>query len=150
MKVSPCVLALLASITALPLAAQNGVAPPSDSVRLQGAWIMVSGAANGYELPASYAATMKRVLSGNSLTVTRSGQVFFTATIRLDPSQSPRTIDYSMTGGASAGATQLGIYLLTADTVRFCFGAPGAARPTDFATTPGDGQTLSTWLPARP
>jgi uncharacterized protein (TIGR03067 family) len=77
-----------------------------------------------------------------------SGQLYFSATIVLDPAKSPRTIDTPMTGGFTTGAVQRGIYRISGDTVRFSFGAPNAARPTDFTSTPGDGRTISAWLPA--
>ena len=35
-----------------------------------------------------------------------------------------------------------GIYLLQGDVLRYCIAAPGRPRPTEFATTKGDGYTL--------
>ena len=37
------------------------------------------------------------------------------------------------------------IYELEGDMVKFCFGAPDAARPADFTSKPGDRRTLSVW-----
>ena len=31
------------------------------------------------------------------------------------------------------------------DEVKFCFGAPGTERPTDFRTKPGERRTFSVW-----
>ena len=118
----------------------------SDSARLQGTWVMVAGAASGAPMPAMYLSGMKRVAAGNEVTVTMGGQLFFKATFSLDPGQSPRTIDYHMTGGPTAGGLQLGIYEFRGDTVRFCFGPVGAPRPTEFATVNGDQRTLSSWV----
>jgi uncharacterized protein (TIGR03067 family) len=137
---------LFAMVATAPVAAQS--AAPSDSARLQGTWTMVSGAADGVQLPAEYVSGMKRTLSGSNLTVSLNGQLYFSATIVLGPAESPRTIDYHMTGGFTTGAVQRGIYTISGDTVRFSFGAPNAARPTDFMSTSGDGRTLSTWVPA--
>ena len=109
---------------------------------------MVSGAADGYPLPPDYVKSMKRVFAGNEVTVTMAAQIFFKATVHLDASRSPRTIDYHMIGGPTAGQVQLGIYTITGDTARFCFGAPNAVRPTDFTAVAGDGRTLSTWIRA--
>ena len=111
---------------------------------------MVSGSADGYTLPPSYVQRMRRVFSGREVTVTMGQMLYLKATVVLGGSGVVRTIDYHMTGGPTAGAVQLGIFLIAGDTVRFCFGAPNAARPSDFTTTTGDGRTLSTWVRARP
>ena len=126
------------------------VEAPSDSARLQGTWSMISGAAGGYTLPSEYLNSMKRVFFGSEVIVTMGEQVFFRATIQLDTTHSPRTIDYHMTGGPTAGQVQLGIYAISGDTARFCFGAPSAERPADFTTIAGDGRTLSAWVRVRP
>ena len=128
------------------LGAQTPSPASTDSARLQGAWVMLAGAANGYSLPETYVRNMRRVLTGNEVAVTVGDQLFFKATIALDPTKSPRTIDYHVTGGPTSGAVQLGIYAISGDTARFCFGAPDSARPNEFTTATGDGRTLSTWV----
>jgi hypothetical protein len=50
-----------------------------------------------------------------------------------------------MTDGFTKGKKQLGIYELDGDTFKSCFGAPGAERPKDFTSQPGDKQTSSVW-----
>ncbi len=74
----------------------------------------------------------------------------FKAKITVDPSRKPRTIDYQMTEGFTKGKRQLGIYEVDGDTFKACFGKPGAERPTDFASKPGDGSTLSVWKRGKP
>jgi len=123
---------------------------PSDSARLQGIWTMVSGSADGYPMPPGSLSTMKRVAAGNIVTITMNGTNYFTATFALNPAARPRTIDYHMTGGFTAGATQFGIYEFRGDTLWFAFGSPGDPRPNDFSSKSGDGRTVSAWLPARP
>ena len=112
---------------------------------LAGEWTMVSGEIGGQQMPEAMAKTAKRVAKGNETTVTMNGQIFLKATITIDPSKKPKTIDYLMTDGPSKGKTQLGIYEVDGDTVRFCFGSPGQERATEFATKAGDGRTLSVW-----
>jgi uncharacterized protein (TIGR03067 family) len=85
------------------------------------------------------------VCKGDETTVTIGGQLIMKAKFKVDPGQKPKTIDYDMTDGWTKGKKQLGIYELDGDTVKFCFGAPGAERPSDFSSKPGDRRTLSVW-----
>lgn len=134
----------------LPAALPAQAPAASDSARLQGTWTMVTGSADGVTIPSQYLDVMRRTLTGSTLLVTQAGQTFFQATIHLDPSRSPRTIDYQMTAGPTASGLQRGIYRFSGDTVTFCMAGVGGERPADFTTSPGDGRTLSSWIPARP
>ena len=112
---------------------------------LQGEWWMVSASADGKPMPDPMLRQMKRVCKGDETITTMGGQVFMKAKISIDPSKNPRTIDYQMIEGFSKGKKQLGIYEVDGDTFKSCFGKPGAERPTDFTSMPGDGRTLSIW-----
>ena len=140
----------VAALAAPPLEAQSVAPAASDSAGLQGTWRMVSGAADGYPLPPDYVQQMRRVFGGSEVTVTMGGQLFFRATVVLGRVDSLRTIDYHMTGGPTAGAIQLGVFTISGDTARFCFAGVNAPRPSEFATSPGDGRTLSTWVRSGP
>lgn len=122
----------------------------SDSARLQGAWTMVSGSANGEPMPPEIGRTMKRVFTGDSVTVTMGTRLFMSAIVTLYPTAHPKAIDYKMTGGPTVGSTQLGIYSIKGDTLRFCFSSPGQPRPADFTSKAGDGRTVSVWVKAKP
>jgi uncharacterized protein (TIGR03067 family) len=151
--VKPVHLLLVACVAAMatPRLEAQGASPAArDSAALQGTWRMVSGAADGYTLSPEYVQQMQRVFGGSEVTVTMGGQLFFRATVVLGRSDTMRTIDYHMTGGPTAGAIQLGIYTLSGDTAHFCFAGVNAPRPSAFATTPGDGRTLSTWVRSSP
>jgi uncharacterized protein (TIGR03067 family) len=113
--------------------------------RLEGEWSMVSGEANGQSLPKESVKGGKRVAKGGVTTITMGGTVFFKAKFTIDPAKKPKAIDYEMTEGPTKGKTHLGIYELDGDTVKFCFAAPGAARPTEFTAPEGSQRTLSVW-----
>src|SRR5262249_16182350 len=106
---------------------------------------MVSGESNGRELPEDFVKTGKRVAKEGETTITFDGMVLFKAKFTIDPSKKPKTIDYTMTAGVTKGKTQLGIYELKGDTVKFCLAAPGKDRPTDFTAKEGSERTLSAW-----
>ena len=113
--------------------------------RLEGEWSMVSGEIDGQAMPELMRAGARRVAREGETTVTINGQVFMKAKFTVDPSKKPKTIDYLFTGGPTAGKTQLGIYEVDGDVVKFCFSAPGRDRPNDFTTKEGSGRTLSVW-----
>ncbi len=125
--------------------AADNEAIKKDQAQLQGEWTMVLGSADGYAMPDTMLANFKRVCKGDETTVTSAGQLFLKAKFTLDPSKKPKTIDYEMTEGFTKGKKQFGIYELDGDKVKFCFGSPGADRPADFTSKPGDGRTLSVW-----
>ena len=125
-------------------------AAKKDLALMQGEWSMVSGSADGQPMPDEMRKQMKRVCKGDETTTTMAGQVFIKAKITLDPAKQPKTIDYQMTDGLTKGKTQLGIYEVEGDTFKACFGKPGAERPTDFTSKPGDGRTLSVWKRDKP
>jgi uncharacterized protein (TIGR03067 family) len=125
----------------------GGGAPPeatrAELARLEGEWAMVSGEADGQPLPAESVKTAKRVAKDGATTVTIGGQVFMRAKYTVDPTKTPKAIDYVMTEGLTKGKTQLGVYELNGETVKFCFAAPGQARPADF--NGGAGRVVSVW-----
>jgi len=125
--------------------AEDNDAIKKDMAQLQGEWTMVSGTADGNAMPDAMRETAKRVCKGDETTVTVGAQLIMKAKFTLDPSRKPKTIDYQMIDGPTKGKKQLGIYELAGDTAKFCFGSPGAERPTDFTSKPGDGRTVSEW-----
>jgi uncharacterized protein (TIGR03067 family) len=112
---------------------------------LDGEWSMVSGQANGQDMPKEFVSTGKRVAKDGEVTISIGGQVFFKAKFTIDATKKPKTIDYVMTEGFTKGQKQLGIYELDGDTVKFCFAAPDKDRPKDFTAKEGSQRTLSVW-----
>jgi len=139
----------LAAATLASAGAGGEEAVKKDMARLQGEWLMVSGSADGQAMPDDMRKQMKRVCKGDQTTTTMGDQVFLKAKITIDPSKNPKTIDYEMIEGFTKGKKQLGIYELDGDTFKSCFAGPGADRPTDFSSKPGDKRTVSVWKRAK-
>jgi uncharacterized protein (TIGR03067 family) len=116
-----------------------------DMTLLEGEWSMVSGEIDGQQLPDDYRKNAKRVSKDGETTVTINDLLYLKAKYTIDPAKKPKTIDYMFTGGPTKGKTQLGIYELDGDTVKFCFASPGKERPIDFTAKEGSGRTLSVW-----
>src|SRR5437764_606682 len=108
-----------------------------EMAQLEGEWSMVSGSADGFALPDDYVKTGKRTAKDGVTTIMLGGRLFFAAKYTIDPTKKPKAIDYQFTEGPTKGKTQLGIYELDGDTVKFCFAAPGKERPTDFTADAG-------------
>jgi uncharacterized protein (TIGR03067 family) len=116
-----------------------------DMERSEGNWSMVAGEADGTPLPESFLKGSKRVAKDGITTVTIGGMPFMKAKFTVDPSKTPKTIDYMMLEGLTKGKMQLGIYEIDGDRAKFCFASPGMGRPTDFTAKGGSGRTFSVW-----
>jgi uncharacterized protein (TIGR03067 family) len=136
-------------VALMPVAAGADDAVKKDMAELDGEWSMVSGEANRAAMPDAMVKTGKRVAKDGETTITFGGRVYFKAKFKIDPTKTPKTIDYTMTEGPTKGKTQLGIYERDGDSVKFCFAAPGADRPSDFTAKQGSQQTLSVWKRAK-
>jgi uncharacterized protein (TIGR03067 family) len=137
------VLAIALMMCAAPCAGQEAV--NKEMAQLEGDWSMLSGEANGVPMPEATVKTGKRVAKNAETTISFGGQLYFKARFSIDPAQKPKAIDYVMTEGPTKGKTHLGIYELEGDTVKFCFAAPGAPRPTEFTARQASQRTLSVW-----
>jgi uncharacterized protein (TIGR03067 family) len=125
--------------------AADDPASKQDQTAMQGEWQMVSGQRGGDAMPDAMVKTGKRVFKDDQLTVTVGGMLIMKATVKLDATKTPKTIDYVVTEGPSKGKTLLGIYEFSGEKLKSCFASPEGERPTAFETKPGDGWTLSEW-----
>jgi uncharacterized protein (TIGR03067 family) len=118
---------------------------PASATEFEGEWLLISGIMDGRAMEKSLVKWVKRVTEGNQTTVYAGPQVMLKVEFSSDASQSPKAIDYLNTAGSNKGKTQAGIYEFEGDLLKFCLSAPGAARPTQFQSAPGDGRTLTVW-----
>ncbi len=65
------------------------------------------------------------------------GKEVSAGTSELDPSKTPKTIDFKTTEGGGKGNQYHGIYQLDDRTRKMCFAPAGKERPGEFASTTG-------------
>jgi uncharacterized protein (TIGR03067 family) len=129
----------------------GGDAPP-DAVKkeldkFKGTWKITSFEANG-EKPLSddqMSGVTTTIDADGKVKVDFNGMTVIGATIKIDPTKTPKTIDFTFTEGDLQGQSALGIYELTDDTYKYCRAAPGKPRPTEFSAKEGSNQTLAVY-----
>jgi uncharacterized protein (TIGR03067 family) len=114
-----------------------------DRQQIAGTWQVVEIEVNGTKTKPEDAAKLT-VVNGEdgSWKLLSEGKQVSEGTSTFDPTQQPKTIDFTPTDGGSAGSRHLGIYELGEKTRKLCFAAPGKQRPIEFTTSPGSGQVL--------
>ena len=110
--------------------------------KFRGAWTFESVEAGGKKLPTEPFQGMTVVFDGEKYVVKKGDETIQSATQKLDPSKSPKTLDATVTDGPNQGTVILGIYEIDGDTLKVCFDPEGKTRPTEFKTEPGSQTTL--------
>jgi uncharacterized protein (TIGR03067 family) len=123
----------------------DGKAQPRGVTELEGECSMVSGISNGQPFDPMGVKYGKRVTKGDETTVLFGPEVYLRVKFTIDSSKTPKAIDYVHLQGQDKGKVQYGVYELEGGTLRVCTAPIGQERPKDFATTPGDGRTLTVW-----
>src|SRR6478735_2724910 len=117
--------------------------------KFQGTWMFESVEAGGKEVPATEFKGITVTFTGDKYAVKKGDEVFEAATLKLDPSKSPKAFDVTVTEGPNKGAVMLGIYEVGVDTLKICFVPDGKKRPTEFKTGSGP-ETLVVHRRAKP
>jgi uncharacterized protein (TIGR03067 family) len=100
--------------------------------KFQGAWTFESVEAAGKKLPADQFKGMTVVFEGSKYSVKMDDVVVEAATLKLDLSRSPKTLDAQVIDGPNKGKVYLCIYEIDGDTLKVCFDEEGKKRPTEF------------------
>ena len=133
------------SVADVPVVPDAAGSPAGDfAAELAGVWTPLSLVRDGQALPPSMLHYGKRTATANQVTIQFGPQVVLKAQYSVDRSCNPMTMDYLLADSQK----QHGIWALEGERLTTCFGAPGAARPSEFASIPGDGRTLTVWTPA--
>ncbi len=110
---------------------------------IEGEWSMISGSLDGKPMDAMTVSYGVRSVRGSHTTLKFGPQTMIDATFTLDPSKSPKEIDYEHSKGIFAGK-QFGIYECDGKTLKLCASTPGTPRPKDFKAGPGRNVTTFT------
>jgi uncharacterized protein (TIGR03067 family) len=104
---------------------------------LQGTWQLQRRTRGGKEAPADVVKRMRLVIAADKATPYEGDKAQTPATIAVDATKKPATIDIR-----HGREGMPGIYRLEGDTLTICFGDPGAERPKDFAAKTDPPTTL--------
>ena len=120
---------------------------PRDLDLLQGSWSIVEMEMDGQAAPAAMLSGAGIVVEGDRFTSLGMGDVY-TGTLTLNARRKPRQFELHFDAGPEKGATNFGIYQLTADTWKLCLATRGTERPARFESTPGSGIAVETLVRA--
>jgi uncharacterized protein (TIGR03067 family) len=145
--VGTAVLAILSLLAAVRSQAADGAAKEEavakDLQAVKGTWRLSSKEEDGKKFSEE---EIKDVIMTNdgsgAASVRRGDKALAEATVKLDPTTKPKTIDIAFTEGDRKGKTMLGIYEIEGDTFRVCCARPGDGRPAEFSAKAGSGRTL--------
>jgi uncharacterized protein (TIGR03067 family) len=138
----------LLPVVALAADSQNELA------KLKGKWQMTALEQNGTKLPAEALNLVKLgvlELGNGKLAIRVADRVVHEGSFKIDAKASPKTIEGSLMAGHGQGAKSnqpaIGIYEVSGDTLRICFGGPGSRRaPQEFKSAGvGGGWLLVTY-----
>ncbi len=141
---------LLPGVAAVLLVAAD--AKDDELKKFEGTWVMASGEREGEKVADEHVKKSKITWEGKRVTVHTPHQSRepIRAETTVDPSKSPKQMDWVRSTGPGKGMAMHGIYeFIDADHYRVCFAPPGKERPKEFATKPGSGHTLHVWKRAK-
>lgn len=139
-----CVLGSLCFVGAIGFAGDKGVSEAKD---LQGTWQAIDLEGNGEKLPDDQVRELKIVIQGDEIYAVKPQGEDPRNHFKIDPTQTPKTIDLFPVDGPRKGQLVAGIYSLQDGHLRMCiniFGKDTSQRPREFKTQAGDGWAFVT------
>src|SRR5262245_34420790 len=134
----------LLALLLIPVAPAGKADPPKkDADKLQGVWRVTTIESRGLQIPANQLGAADRY----TLVIVGTDYAFFAqgGTIKFDPAK--KEVDFTVTDGRYKGATVLGIYDLTGDTLKVAMSSPlrNDPRPTELKPGARAGHALYTF-----
>jgi uncharacterized protein (TIGR03067 family) len=131
-------------------AADDGKAGEADRAALQGTWQCTSSEMDGDKQPDDEVKPYQVSVSGDKLTVTKSGSTVIKGTMTLASAEKPRQLDLKIEEDANnadnVGKTMVGIYELKGDDLKWCFTLPDRSeRPKEFKSEQGSSRINATF-----
>jgi uncharacterized protein (TIGR03067 family) len=115
-------------------------AAKDELAKLDGTWAVVVYEYDGGRLSEDQISNYpKLIIKGGTY---RWSSAEFGGTMKVDPTRTPKQVDYTHGDGPTKGQVQIGIYQLQGDIFRDCIGPPGKDRPREFSVPTGSGNTL--------
>ena len=109
-----------------------------DRQQIEGTWRVVTLEVDGNQAMEDDAKKLTVVNGADGTWSLHSeGKEISKGTSIIDPTKTPKTIDFEPSDGDEKDVQRLGIYELGENTRKFCFASPGAEWPTDFVSRPG-------------
>jgi uncharacterized protein (TIGR03067 family) len=113
-----------------------------DEDNVLGTFVVVVLERNGVKASDAELKTMKVVQTKEKWVLSYANGLVVEGTEKFDRTKKPKQVDNTYLTGVFKGRTTLGVYEVRGDTVKYCWGALGKPRPTDFTAGPGSGRTL--------
>lgn len=130
-------------------------APKDDLDTLQGVWLTVSLVNDGKTLvdektPPKDGPATKLVYDGDKWKIQVGDKIVAGGVFKVDSAKKPKEIDIFDDSGTKNGKTTLGIYEIDRDTYKYCLAPAGMARPTEFTSKAGSGNSLGVMKREKP
>src|SRR5262249_7700440 len=119
-----------------------------DLKKLKGTWTLVSGQVDGKPVSEENVKKSKITRDGEkaSLVTPHVSDKPIKATIKVDPTRTPKEMDFTRSEGPNANTPILAIYEFDGeDKYRICYDPSGKSRPKEFVSKEGTGFILHVW-----
>lgn len=114
-----------------------------DQQQIQGTWRIIELVVNGNPAKEQDARKLTVINGSDGTWSLRSDSKEISKGIsKVNPSEKPKTIDFTPTVGDTKDKLHLAIYKLSNNSRSLCFAPPGKDRPTKFRSEPGSGHIL--------